>query len=90
MSEAPAFPKPTLDENQIAALRAYHRRTREAGLIACLVGVLVMIAGRFMAGAPIWLTSVGVGIAVLGWGLIAYAMMKRVAMARSLTMKAKS
>lgn len=89
MSEAPAFPKPTLDEAQIATLRAYHRRTREAGLIACLVGVLVMIAGRFMAGAPIWLTSVGVGIAVLGWGLIAYALMKRVAMARALAMKAK-
>jgi hypothetical protein len=89
MSETPSFPKPTLDEDQIAAIRAYHRRTREAGLIACLVGVAVMVAGRFMPGAPIWLVSVGVGIAVFGWGLIAYALMRRVAMARSLAAKAK-
>jgi hypothetical protein len=48
-----------------------------------------MVAGRFMPGAPIWLVSVGVGIAVFGWGLIAYALMRRVAMARSLAAKAK-
>lgn len=89
MSETPSFPEPALDEAQIAAIRAYHRRTREAGLIACLVGVAVMVAGRFMPGAPIWLVSVGVGIAVFGWGLIAYALMKRVAMARALAMKAR-
>ena len=78
-------PRPLLTVEQIDAIRAHHRRTRNLGLVACLVGVLVMVAGRYMAGAPIWLVSVGVGIVVFGWGLIAFAMWKRLAMARALT-----
>jgi hypothetical protein len=77
-----------LTVDQIDAIRAHHRGTRHLGLVACLVGVLVMIAGRYMPGAPEWLVSVGVGVVVLGWGLIAFALWKRVAMARTLTTKA--
>jgi hypothetical protein len=68
----------------ILAIRAYHKRTRNAGFVLCLVGVLVMVAGRYMPAAPVWLMSVGVGIIVFGWGLLAYALVKRLAMARSL------
>ena len=82
---APSGPRPLLSVAQIDAIRAHHRGTRNAGLVCCLLGVLVMIAGRFMAGAPIWLVNVGVGGVVLGWGLIAYALWKRVAMARAFT-----
>jgi hypothetical protein len=81
--------RPLLSLDQIDAIRAHHRGTRNLGLVACLAGVLVMLAGRFMPGAPIWLVSIGVGVVVLGWGLIAFALWKRVAMARSLTTKAK-
>ena len=82
---SPMPPRPLLTIEQIDAIRAHHRGTRNAGLVACLVGVLVMIAGRYVAGAPIWLVSVGVGVVALGWGLIAFAMWKRLAMARALT-----
>ena len=81
----PPGPRPLLSAAQIDSIRAHHRGTRNAGLVACLLGVLVMIAGRYMAGAPIWLVSVGVGVVALGWGLIAFALWKRVAMARALT-----
>lgn len=80
--------RPLLSVEQIDAIRAHHRGTRNLGLVACLVGVLVMVAGRFMPGAPEWLVSLGVGVVVLGWGLIAFALWKRVAMARNLTTKA--
>ena len=82
---APPGPRPLLSVAQIDAIRAHHRGTRNPGLVACLVGVLIMIAGRYMAGAPVWLVNVGVGVVVLGWGLIAFALWKRVAMARALT-----
>jgi hypothetical protein len=85
--ETPAMPRQPLSVAQIDHIRAYHRGTRTAGLVACLVGVLIMIAGRFMAGAPLWLVSVGVAIVVLGWGLIAFALWKRMALTRSLIMK---
>jgi hypothetical protein len=85
----PSLPQPALGEAEIARIRAHHKGTRTAGIIACLIGVLVMVAGRFMAGAPVWLVSVGVGIAVLGWGLIAFALISRLALARALVMKAR-
>lgn len=77
-------PRAVLSEADVAAVRACHRGTSSLGYVCCLVGVMVMIAGRFMAGAPAWLTSVGVGVVVFGWGLLAYALTRRVAMARRL------
>jgi hypothetical protein len=67
----------------IDAIRAYHRRTRNAGFVACLLGVMTMIAGRYMAGAPMWLVDVGLGAIVFGWGLFSYALVKRSAFARA-------
>ncbi len=43
---------------------------RNAGFVFCLGGVLVMVAGRFMAGAPVALVYVGVATIVFGWGLL--------------------
>ena len=63
--------------------RNYQRGTRNAGFIACLVGAMVMITGRYVAGVPVWLTSVGVAVIVFGWGLFAYSMFKRAAYARA-------
>jgi hypothetical protein len=84
----PPASRPLLSLEQIDAIRTHHRGTRNLGLVACLAGVLVMIAGRYMPGAPMWLVSLGVGVVVLGWGLIAFALWKRVGMARTLTTKA--
>jgi len=56
---------------------------RNSGFVACLVGVLVMVGGRFAHGAPAWLVSVGLGIVVFGWGLFAWSMVRRAATARA-------
>jgi hypothetical protein len=50
--------------------------TRNAGLVACLIGVLVMVAGRFMHGVPTVFVYVGVSIIVFGWGLLALSMFR--------------
>jgi len=87
MSEtSPAAPQ--LDSDAIQQIRAYHRRERNAGYICCLLGVLVMIAGRYMTGAPIWLVNVGLTVVLFGWGLLAFALIKRVSLARILSARA--
>ncbi|MGI8839442.1 MAG: hypothetical protein ACR2F8_01435 [Caulobacteraceae bacterium] len=48
------------------------RPIRTAGVVACLVGLLTMVSGRFVAGAPTWLTYVGVVVIFLGWGLFGW------------------
>ncbi len=60
-----------------------HLATRNAGFIACLVGALVMISGRYAAGAPAWLVYVGVSTIVFGWGLFLLSMIRRAADARA-------
>ncbi len=50
--------------------------TRNAGLVACLIGTLVMVAGRFMHGVPSVFAYVGVSIIVFGWGLLALSMFR--------------
>ena len=68
---------------QIATLRAYHRGARNAGFVACLAGALLMIAGRFVSGAPHWALFAGLGGIVLGWALFGYSIFKRAAWARA-------
>ena len=63
--------------------RGDHLATRNAGFIACLVGALVMISGRYMAGAPSWLIYAGVSAIVFGWGLFLLSMFRRAADARA-------
>ena len=77
-------PEPVLSDHDVERIRAFHRGTRNAGYVCCLLGVMVMLSGRFMAGAPTWLVSVGLGVVVFGWGLLAYSLFKRVALVRSL------
>ena len=84
MSQVTLPPQPWFSAEDIEAIRSLHRGVRNAGYVFCLVGVMVLIAGRFMQGAPAWMLSVGVGIIVFGWGLLAYATMKRLARARVL------
>ena len=56
---------------------------RNLGFVACLVGAMAMLAGRYVHGAPSVLVSVGVGVIVFGWGLFAWSMLRRAAIARA-------
>ena len=56
---------------------------RNMGFVACLVGTIVMLTGRYVHGAPTVLASIGVGVIVLGWGLFAWSMLRRAARARA-------
>ena len=58
-------------------------RIRNVGFVACAVGVLVMVVGRFATGTPVWLVAVGVAVIALGWGLFAWSMFQRAAAARA-------
>jgi uncharacterized membrane protein YidH (DUF202 family) len=78
-------PRATLSEADVAAIRACHRSTRNLGYVFCLLGVLALIAGRFTAGAPAWLVSVGLSVVVFGWGLLFYALARRMALVKQLT-----
>ena len=59
------------------------RALRNAGYVACLIGTLVMITGRFMAGAPVWLVYIGLAGIVFGWGLLGLSMMRAASQARA-------
>jgi hypothetical protein len=74
-----------LDAAGVEKVRASYRRENVLGMICCLLGVLIMLAGRFMAGAPGWLAALGVAIVVLGWGLLALAVIGRLVLANSLS-----
>lgn len=79
-----SLPPPRLTADQAAIVSASHVGVRNAGYVCCLLGVVAMVAGRYMAGTPAWLASLGLGIVVFGWGLLGYAVIRRVALARSL------
>jgi hypothetical protein len=59
------------------------RAIRNSGYVACLVGTLVMLLGRFRAGAPTWLVYVGLAVIVVGWGFLALSMVQAAADARA-------
>ena len=52
------------------------RSTRTAGVVACLIGMLLMVSGRFVPAAPHVLIYVGVAVIVFGWGLFALSMFR--------------
>ena len=64
------------------AIPALFRTLKNIGFVACLAGALVMIAGRFMPGAPRWITYLGVSVIFFGWGFFAYALVQRAAYLR--------
>ena len=50
--------------------------TRNAGFVACLIGVLVMLSGRYVQSAPPVFIYVGVSVIVFGWGLLALSVFR--------------
>jgi uncharacterized membrane protein len=70
-------------EIYVSDLRARYRSVQNAGYVACLIGVLVMLSGRFMAGAPSWLVFPGLAVILVGWALLAFAIFSRAAYMRA-------
>jgi hypothetical protein len=58
------------------------RALRNIGNVACLVGTLVMVCGRFMHGAPSWLIYVGLAGIAFGWGLYGLGIVQRAVLGR--------
>ena len=50
---------------------------REAGFVAGLLGVLIMLSGRFVARAPHLMIYAGLGLVLLSWGLFIYSALTR-------------
>jgi hypothetical protein len=64
-------------------LRAEGRRARFAGFVACLVGVMILVIGRFRLGGAAWLLWSGLAVVALGWGCFIYAVVRRLNWARA-------
>jgi hypothetical protein len=64
-------------------VRAQGRGYRFAGFIACLLGVMILIVGRYKLGGPTWLLITGAGVVAVGWGLFVYALARRLMWVRA-------
>ena len=67
----------------LETVRAQGRQVRLAGFIASLVGVLILVLGRFRLGGAPWLLWTGVVIIAFGWSCFVYALVRRLTWIRS-------
>jgi hypothetical protein len=67
------------DAGGFEAVRAGARKLHNAGLLACLLGVILLVWGRFATGAPALAIWLGLGVILLGWALFAVAIARRIA-----------
>ncbi|HWF01376.1 MAG TPA: hypothetical protein VG248_16370 [Caulobacteraceae bacterium] len=67
----------------VAAVRSEARSLHNAALATCLVGVLVMVGGAFMHGAPGWVRFAGLLVILCGWALFGVAIWRRMAYMRA-------
>jgi high-affinity Fe2+/Pb2+ permease len=67
----------------LETMRGQGRQARLAGFIACLLGVLILVLGRFRLGGAPWLLWTGVTVVGAGWSLFIYALVRRLRWARS-------
>jgi hypothetical protein len=58
-------------------IRSLGRRERGIGFAACLVGAMLLILGRTVAGAPFWAVVAGLVTIGAGWLLFAYVLVRR-------------
>ena len=64
-------------------VRALHKGKRQAGFVGCLLGVLIMAAGRFSAQVPDWTVWLGLAVVAVSWALFAFVIYSRTNWARS-------
>ncbi|MHB8530030.1 MAG: hypothetical protein ACYC8V_11040 [Caulobacteraceae bacterium] len=67
----------------IDRVRALGRGARNGGFLACLVGVLALLLVRRESWAPEWALWPALAIIVMGWGLLAYSIWRRLAFVRA-------
>jgi hypothetical protein len=58
-------------------VRGLYRRERGIGFVACLIGAVLLIWGRTVAGAPQWAVIAGLVTIGAGWLLFAYVILRR-------------
>ncbi len=71
---------PALIDRQAAyvdQLRALGRAQRTMGLVASLVGVLVLVMGRYRFPDALWVTWTGAAVIAFGWACFVYAVARR-------------
>ncbi len=71
---------PILLQKRVAyakAIRGLYRSERAAGMIASLIGVMLLIWGRQVAGAPAWAAPTGLVTIGAAWVLFAYVIYRR-------------
>jgi hypothetical protein len=61
----------------LETLRTQGRAARMAGLVACLIGVVILVIGRYRMGGPTWMLWSGSAVIALGWALFVYALGRR-------------
>lgn len=65
------------------AIRARGRRERSLGLIASLVGVLIVVVARFRLSGEPWALWGGLAIVAAGWGLFVVSVARRLIYVRT-------
>lgn len=68
---------------RLKALRADHRAATSAGVVACLIGLVLIVAGQYVTGFPRWAPYAGLAVIVFGWGLFALGIFKGIAFWRA-------
>ncbi len=61
----------------IDTIRSMHRGKRRLGYLGCLIGILMVLWGRFGDGAPDWAIPLGIGIIFASWLLFVYVLWDR-------------
>lgn len=62
----------------LARVRARHRGKQMAGVVGCLIGVVLMVFGRFRPDlAPPWALGAGLAVVGLSWGLFGWVIHAR-------------
>ena len=66
-----------------SAVMALHKRTRNLGFLVCLLGVLALVATRYIWRAPMWTSWVSVVVTAAGWGMFVFVVLRRIAWVRA-------
>lgn len=72
----------------IDTVRGLYRRERNAGFVASLLGVLMLVWARFSVGVSPAVLWAGLAVIAVGWALFAYSIFKRLAWVRAHPMDA--
>jgi len=61
----------------VDAVRSIHPNKKTAGLIGCLIGVLLLAWARFREGSPHWMLWAGLVVVATSWLLFLFVVLAR-------------